>query len=61
MLFICVLQEPPDLKTGRGASFYELHEVHIPPEEVNEVKRKVFYIDITFETTGVDPFPPGII
>ena len=60
MLFVCVLQEPPIPHIGRGASFYELHEVHIPAEEISSMKQSIFFVDLTFETTGIDPFPPGI-
>nr|CDS24790.1 hypothetical protein EgrG_000095150 [Echinococcus granulosus] len=59
MLFVCVLQEPPDPKTKRGTSFYEIHEIHIPHEEVNAPHDKTYLVEITFETTGLDPFPPG--
>lgn len=59
MLFVCVLQEPPQPGTGRGASFYEIHEIHIPREEVNAPRDKAYLVDITFETVGLDPFPPG--
>uniref|UniRef100_A0A158REP1 Ephrin_rec_like domain-containing protein n=1 Tax=Hydatigena taeniaeformis TaxID=6205 RepID=A0A158REP1_HYDTA len=59
MIFICVLQEPPKLGTRRGASFYEMHEIHIPRVEVNAPRDKVCQVELTFETTGLDPFPPG--
>ncbi|CDI97185.1 hypothetical protein EmuJ_000095150 [Echinococcus multilocularis] len=59
MLFVCVLQEPPDPKTRRGTSFYEIHEIHIPHEEINAPHDTTYLVEVTFETTGLDPFPPG--
>nr|CDS26905.1 arginyl tRNA synthetase [Hymenolepis microstoma] len=60
MLFVCVLEEPPDPSTGRGASFYELHEVHIHPSELDEaqVTPNNLEVFLTFETVAYDPFPP---
>ncbi|VDO04995.1 unnamed protein product [Rodentolepis nana] len=61
MLFVCVLEEPPDPLTGRGASFYELHEVHIHPSELDETQVAPNNLEVllTFETVAYDPFPPG--
>ncbi|VDK21901.1 unnamed protein product [Taenia asiatica] len=59
MLFVCVLQELPEPRTRRGASFYEVHEIHIPREEVNAPSDKVYVVEVTFETAAIDPFPPG--
>ncbi|KAL5965051.1 hypothetical protein TSMEX_007214 [Taenia solium] len=59
MFFVCVLQELPEPRTRRGASFYEVHEIHIPREEVNAPSDKVYIVEVTFETAAIDPFPPG--
>ncbi|KAL5104343.1 hypothetical protein TcWFU_008676 [Taenia crassiceps] len=59
MLFVCVLQESPEPRTRRGASFYEIHEIHIPQEQINALRNKVYLVEVTFETAALDPFPPG--
>ncbi|VUZ55808.1 unnamed protein product, partial [Hymenolepis diminuta] len=61
MLFVCVIEEAPDRITKRGASFYELHEVHIHPSELDEaqITPNNLQVLITFETVAYDPFPPG--
>lgn len=61
MLFVCVIEEAPNRITKRGASFYELHEVHVHPSELDEaqITPNNLQVLVTFETVAYDPFPPG--